>query len=297
MAQQASSIHALGDITVKAGSVLEMRSISDFELVYFPSGTNTRYQNARGLFLLNTPGFVFTCPGEPHEYRFDPHVPTRHLFIHFESPFFREAMRSQTGAAALPADWKPLEGACLVPTLMKQLLMLVHAKPERWRMRADAILACVIEEWMALGKAADDSGQQLPVPLQLAVDYMEQQLGRQVNIEEIAAKSGWTHEHFTRVFTRTFGISPQQSLIERRLRRAEQLLIREEWTIKRVALEVGFTDEHYFSRMFKRSRGLSATEFRKRFADPKYRHLSVVDDVEGPYPKNRHFVVLDPMSD
>ncbi|MEK5643902.1 MULTISPECIES: AraC family transcriptional regulator [Paenibacillus] len=286
-------IHAMGDIAVKPGSVLGMRTIDDFELVYFPAGTRSVYEIDRGPFALDRPGVVFTCPGEPHRYRFDPSLPTRHLFVHFEFAAFREAFCRPYHDREHFRDWSVIAGGSLIPSMLKQMLKIAHIKPAGWQRRASVLLMGVLEEWQAIEEDESMSAASLPAPIMRAMDYMEQQLHRQITIEEIAASSGWTHEHFTRMFVRWMGIPPQKALLERRLRRAEQLLIQAERTIKQIAYDVGFTDEHYFSRMFKRTRGMTALEFRDRFADPLFRHLAVIEEEEAAYPLNRHFVVLD----
>lgn len=103
-------IHAMGDIAVKPGSVLGMRTIDDFELVYFPAGTRSVYEIDRGPFALDRPGVVFTCPGEPHRYRFDPSLPTRHLFVHFEFAAFREAFCRPYHDREHFRDWSVIAG-------------------------------------------------------------------------------------------------------------------------------------------------------------------------------------------
>ncbi|MEI4908479.1 hypothetical protein Q8G40_30820, partial [Klebsiella pneumoniae] len=64
------------------------------------------------------------------------------------------------------------------------------------------MLMGVLEEWQAIEEDESMSAASLPAPIMRAMDYMEQQLHRQITIEEIAASSGWTHEHFTRMFVR-----------------------------------------------------------------------------------------------
>ena len=39
---------------------------------------------------------------------------------------------------------------------------------------------------------------------------MEEHLGEPITIEEIAARSGWSHEHFTRVFVVSLGMTPKR---------------------------------------------------------------------------------------
>ena len=114
--------NSAGDVTVKAGHTLGPRSIDDYELVYFPAGTETQYVLEGRAQPLNSPSIILTRPDESHVYRFDARKPTRHLFVHFypqsDALFQRFPSlqgRSSASAAAIPSH-------SLIPVLMRQLL-------------------------------------------------------------------------------------------------------------------------------------------------------------------------------
>ncbi|MBW7460349.1 AraC family transcriptional regulator, partial [Paenibacillus sepulcri] len=82
-------VHSVGDIVIKAGFVLDARTIEDYELVYFPVGTDTVYELEGKPHILNDPCFVFTRPDERHRYCFDKEKNVRHLFVHFDYEVLR----------------------------------------------------------------------------------------------------------------------------------------------------------------------------------------------------------------
>ncbi|WP_176014651.1 helix-turn-helix domain-containing protein [Victivallis sp. Marseille-Q1083] len=69
---------------------------------------------------------------------------------------------------------------------------------------------------------------------------------------------------FIRRFSSYFGISPQHYVQEQRIRSATLLLIRTELPIADIAESCGFCDIYYFSRMFRKFRGISPLAFRKQ---------------------------------
>ncbi len=77
-------IASAGDYIVKAGSRLLPRKIIYYELVYFPTQSNTVYTIGDRTYPIDEPAFIFTRPYEHHSCDHDPDVPTRHTFIHFE---------------------------------------------------------------------------------------------------------------------------------------------------------------------------------------------------------------------
>lgn len=306
-----------GDFTVKAGWTLGPRRLAEHELVYFSSGSGTVYRTGTQSFRLSGPSFVLTRPGEEHAYRFDPDAPTRHLFVHFRvgpsaccasplsaaAPLPSAAPSSPAAllpsAALLSAAARPVLPAGqtpLVPAMLRHLLHLSASRPACWEARCASLLQAILAELGGIAEA--DGGEAaakptLPPQLIRALEYMEERLHQPLSVAEIARRSGWTHEHFTRVFVRLLGIPPQQELVRRRIERASWQLIQTEDTVKEIAYAVGFRDEHYFSRCFLKIKGVNATEYRRQFADPRIRHLAPAGAYEAPYPLNRYMVFMD----
>jgi AraC-like DNA-binding protein len=72
--------------------------------------------------------------------------------------------------------------------------------------------------------------------------------------------------HFRRLYRRTFGESPQQTILRLRMRRARFLLHETEMLIKQVAAAVGYADPLYFSRQYRRFWGRSPRNSRTKGA-------------------------------
>ncbi len=84
---------------------------------------------------------------------------------------------------------------------------------------------------------------------------------------DMAAVLRLSPDYFTRVFTRTFGISPRKWLLRERIRCAARDLLHSSCNITELAYEYGYEDIYLFSRQFKRVTGLSPTAYRNRHAN------------------------------
>ncbi|MBM7567179.1 AraC family transcriptional regulator [Paenibacillus sacheonensis] len=286
-------IHLAGDLLVRAGLTLGPRAITDYELVYFQGGSDTVYETRGRAYTLDRPGFVFTRPGERHRYRFDPVKHVRHAFVHFDWASFEEPDGPM--APLLRADWLPIGADRFGEAAMKRLLAVANEQGPRWEARMAALLAALLEELChaAAGPAADarEAGM-LPLPIVRALAYMDDHLGEGVTVEAIARRSGWSHAHFTRVFAACVGMSPKRALMERRVARAEQLMLEGRLAIKEIAYELGFADVHHFSRAYKAARGYTATAYIAKCQDPLFRNTaSAAADPDTPYPLNRYVIV------
>ena len=72
--------------------------------------------------------------------------------------------------------------------------------------------------------------------------------------------------YFSILFKRECGKLPKQAILAHRMRAAAKMLRFTDRPVKEIARTVGFSDELYFSRAFRKSTGVSPTEFRKNAA-------------------------------
>lgn len=93
-------------------------------------------------------------------------------------------------------------------------------------------------------------------------NYADAELG----LEKVAQQLPMSPAHLSRVLNQEVGVSFRHLLRHTRIEEAKHLLASQQYSVKEVALRVGFTDSHYFSRTFKALTGQSASEYRLRDA-------------------------------
>jgi AraC-like DNA-binding protein len=104
-------------------------------------------------------------------------------------------------------------------------------------------------------------------PIGRAVDHLRAHAGDRIAVGELAAASGYTRAHFSRKFSRAIGTPPALYARKERLRRAASVLVANPGTtIKQVARLLGFDDPNYFAKAFRRTFGVSPTEYRQKGA-------------------------------
>ena len=100
-------------------------------------------------------------------------------------------------------------------------------------------------------------------PVSLALEYIENNYFRQLDISEIASQLGLSRAHFTTVFTKTTGESPYNYLTKIRIEKAKEYLSSTSLSVTEVAYSVGFASIERFSEQFKKYTSLSPLSFRK----------------------------------
>ena len=64
------------------------------------------------------------------------------------------------------------------------------------------------------------------------------------------------------MFKRAYGVSVNDYINQYRVSQAKALMDETDMKVYEIAFHVGFNDQHYFSKIFKRYQGVSPTEYR-----------------------------------
>ena len=100
-----------------------------------------------------------------------------------------------------------------------------------------------------------------------ALRYIENNYSQPVNIQVIADYLNIERTYLYRLFKDMTGSSPQEYLLDYRIRRACTLLKETHLPIGDIARSVGYDDALYFSRLFKQKKKRTPTEYRKTSQD------------------------------
>lgn len=96
-----------------------------------------------------------------------------------------------------------------------------------------------------------------------AIKDMRINFNKNYNLNYYAELCGISLSSFQHTFTKITGVTPQRYLITIRIENAKKMLTNSELSIKEVAQAVGYEDQLYFSRLFKKYEGISPRKFSK----------------------------------
>lgn len=94
--------------------------------------------------------------------------------------------------------------------------------------------------------------------------HIEQEYTASLPLAELAKRVGMSMYHFQRLFKKTLGVSPSVYLGKIRIEKSIQLLEGTDWSITKIAQEVGFENAAYFSVLFANEMACSPSTYRKR---------------------------------
>lgn len=88
-------------------------------------------------------------------------------------------------------------------------------------------------------------------------DYVQAHLDEPIGVEALAQLAGRSPFHFTRVFTRSIGVTPHRYVVHLRLQRAIELVRDGRFGFAEIAARTGFADQSHLSRWVRRVHGVS----------------------------------------
>jgi AraC-like DNA-binding protein len=106
-----------------------------------------------------------------------------------------------------------------------------------------------------------------------ARDLMDRAYSEPLDVPALARRAGVSRAHFTRSFKQTFGETPHQYLMSRRMERAKALLRAGDRSVTEVCFAVGFASLGSFSTQFRRFVGESPSAYRSRAVPPALARL------------------------
>ena len=95
-----------------------------------------------------------------------------------------------------------------------------------------------------------------------ALTYLESNYACNVSVQDLADSIGLNRSYLHRLFKSAIGSSVQEYLLDLRIRKACALLKSTELPVSIISLSVGYEDTLYFSRLFKRKKGVSPSQYR-----------------------------------
>ena len=101
-----------------------------------------------------------------------------------------------------------------------------------------------------------------------AVQFIQYNYSRSIDVADIASHVGVSRSHLYRVFMRHLGVSPNEYLIRFRINEACSLLRKKRFSIGEISYSVGFQDQLYFSRQFKKLKGVSPSKYLESLGSP-----------------------------
>lgn len=239
------------------------RVLDGFALVYISSGGGKFESRPGGQVDLEAGSAFLLFPGVWHRYAPDPETGWHEYWIGFDGDQARRWLKHRFISPRKPVVKVSAEDA--VQAVFAHTLQSVR----QHRPALQQILAGAIANLLGLFYSAQ---QALPAPeaaqankIESAIARIQSDFARDVDMQALANDLGVSYSWLRAKFTDHTGLAPRQYLLELRMVRARSLLAETSLTVKEIAVQTGFGDEHYFSRIFRQRLKCTPSQWRSHF--------------------------------
>ena len=237
------------DYPVKAGDVFVVKR-----------GSIHNYQEPRGFAVANV---IFDAKKLDMDHWDIRELPGYHVLFSLE-PAFRDRHQFRSRLT--------VEGAAFarISERVEELAAVAADKEPGYRVLAKALFMQLV---IMLSKCYSDTPETDTDTTDLlrigdAIAYIESSYSERISNPKLARMAHMTVRTFQRTFHQTMHMTPSENIKQVRIRNAAHLLKESDLPLTRVAHECGFVDSSYFGRIFRRTMGITPSEYRKRTTDP-----------------------------
>lgn len=98
--------------------------------------------------------------------------------------------------------------------------------------------------------------------IESVINYIDEHLDTAISLGTLASTACMSKAYLIRMFRLGFGQTPIEYINRRRVEKAQLLLLTTDMPVKEIAYTLGFADNSYFSRIFKKHTGHTPTNYR-----------------------------------
>lgn len=234
----------------------------DFQLIYIASGKAHFHFDGREE-IVSAGHMVLYRPKEPQKYEYYGEDQTEVYWVHFTGGNVTNILRSY----GLTDDKKVFYCGCgleyqgIFRNMINELQMCRanYAEMLEIYMRQ---LFIMLQRYFLNTLKTDNI--RVVEEIDRATVYFNEHYSEDISIDEYAENCHVSVSWFIRHFKHCTGSTPMQYILSKRIYNAETLLRDPTYNVTEIARIVGYDNPLYFSRIFKKAKGLSPSEYRKR---------------------------------
>lgn len=209
---------------------------------------------------------------EASHWRWSEDIEVCHLYV---SP----ALMAKTASDAFDRDAQSIELHDLLKVedpiltwLADQMVQEVAAGSPGGRLCYDALAlhasVHILRKYASIQfKLPSSQGHFRPVHARLIEDYIEQNISKNITLEELANICNASPVQFARKFRAHYGMRPHAYVLNRKVEHACQHLRKDRLALKEIALLSGFSDQSHLNRIFRRYKNVTPAQYRSQCKD------------------------------
>lgn len=120
-----------------------------------------------------------------------------------------------------------------------------------------------ITDFMKKAKEDEENKQQMSIGLVKAINYINKNLDKALTLPHVAENVNFSAGYLSYMFTNEINMSFSEFILNLRIKTAKNMLSQTDDKLYAIAEATGFNDPGYFNKVFKKSTGVSPSQYRK----------------------------------
>jgi YesN/AraC family two-component response regulator len=239
------------------------RTLPHHELIFIAKGKG-RFSIDKKTCELKDGMLLYIRPGEPHAIETDPAAPVRCYTVHFSYARVnihdgRWELQEEPEALPLQAA-QELQDYYQIEDAFKKLTEAWDAKLPGYEFMSKTLLQQLLIA-IAQNMRKENRNYSASLKVEKIIRYMHEHVQDKITLAQLANLVQWSPTYLSRSFKAITGYSAIEFLNKIKMDKAKEMILEGNKSVKEVAGAVGYADEFYFSRVFKKTEGLSPSEF------------------------------------
>ncbi len=238
-------------------------SVREHDILHFVhSGKGVLEVNGETFPVSSKQGFYIRA-GDRHRYQADSKQPWSYTWIAFRGTYECEILAQFIKVSKSPVfDY----ASCLnLQGLLEEMMKIDQSQPNPELQLLGNFMLILSE--LNNRKPSQSMSERL---VEQAITYIRDHAHQPLLIGDLARDIGVSRSYLFQLFKQHKGMSPQDYLLDFRMKKAQELLLQSQDSITEVASRVGYKDVMLFSKMFKRKLGCTPSSFRKANSNPPF---------------------------
>jgi AraC-like DNA-binding protein len=243
------------------------KQLKHHELLYITEGKGSillekkKYPLKKGMLF-------YLCPDVTHSITLEMEEPTYFLSVHFSYALvtFNDNVWDIKGEEG-NLSFQPIHELTdyyQVEDIFKKLVDSWNAKSPGYEFLTKTLLCQLM---IAINQNIKNQNQNFSISLKVekVIEYLHQNIHKKVTLQELSDLVHVSLFYLSRAFKNSTGYTVIEYFNKIKIDKAKELMIESDKKIKDIAQVVGFGDEFYFSRIFKKVEGISPSEFYSKY--------------------------------
>jgi len=241
-------------IEVKPEQSWGPRKIFDFELILAVSGTFYYDRPHKEKIILQPWSILCIPPDELHTFGLEKTDSNKKngiiSCIHLELLKNKSFLKGAYKPDPMPPYVTDVGRDNVLHELFRKL-SITHESYSKYRSSLEEV--CAKEIWLRLSEYwLSKPASSLSIRVKDMINYIQGNYTKNINRNDLSKKFNLAPEYINFIFKNETGTTPTEFIHSLRIREGYRLIQEESLSIKEAALQTGFCDEFYFSKIFKR---------------------------------------------